>query len=48
MYKKAMKSEKPFDMVILDLINKVGKCGAVVGHFPDHSRLACHEIWVKL
>ena len=28
MYRKAMESEKPFDMVILDLTNKVGMGGA--------------------
>ena len=28
LYKKAMESEKPFDMVILDLTNKVGMGGA--------------------
>ena len=28
MYRKAMKSEKPFDMVILDLTNKIGMGGA--------------------
>ena len=28
LYKKAMESEKPFDMVILDLTNKIGMGGA--------------------